>query len=504
MRYNFRSNQIIELNINPGKTAIAGSDQVITWEMLKDISEKIGYVIENLGIPCGHPVMIYGHKEAIFPAVILGLMLKDIPYIPIDTIYPYERIKKIIELSGTQVVFNCTGNELDLFDSLSVVNNKLEITREKKSLYPTRLGNDADPLRYIIFTSGSTGEPKGVQITREAMISFIEWIDRDFMLGPDDVFMNQAPFSFDLSVYELSMYLHFGGTIVLNEGSLLRDYDRFFTRLQEYRATVWISTPSFAYLFLRDGNFNCQNLPSIHTFLFCGETLPVQTAKRLLHLFDHARVLNTYGPTEATVATTLVNITTDLIKQYPESLPVGYCKGDSEILIVNETDDPGEPGEIVIVGNNVSIGYLNQKELNEQVFSIREGRRAYATGDSGYTRDGLVFHLGRMDDQVKLHGFRIELNEITSLTRNFSFVDDAVTIALKRDQQVKKIITFVILKKGTQYSKSALKQVITDGLSQKLPDYMLPADICEVAIFPMSANHKIDKNKLAEQYLRGD
>lgn len=504
MKYSYHLNKIIEEEINPGKPAIIDSDRVMTWSELKEATAIVGNIVDALHVPEGHPIIIFGHKEAIFPAIMLGLMLKNIPYIPIDKMYPEDRIKKIIKISGAQIIFNCTGNEIPLFDTLTIINNKLTIDKIHATDFQAKYGTKDDPVRYIIFTSGSTGEPKGVQITKSALVSFIDWIDHDFGLGENDVFMNQAPFSFDLSVYELSMYLHFGATVVLNSIDLLQESDAFFAILKRYNQSVWVSTPSFAYLFLRDTMFNEKELPAIKTFLFCGETLPVQTAQKLLILFPDARVLNTYGPTEATVATTIVNITPDIIQRYPDALPVGYIKRETEILIDNETNDPAQPGEIIIVGDNVSIGYVGLPEINKNVFSRRNGKRAYTTGDNGYIKDGLLFHMGRMDDQVKLHGYRIELNEISAVLRNFPNVEDAVTVALKKDQQVKKIVSFIIFKNDLQLPGDEWKKDIHELLSLKLPQYMIPADFRQVKSFPISSNHKIDKKKLADLYVTGE
>ena len=444
-------------------------------------------------------MLVYGHKEALFPAILLGLMLKNIPYIPIDKIYPVDRIKRIIEIAEAQVLFNCGNYQLDLSTPI-IINKDLKIHKRVNPDFSITYGSKEDPVRYIIFTSGSTGEPKGVQITHQALCSFMEWVNNDFGITTNDVYMNQAPFSFDLSVYELSMYLHFGGTLVLNEITLNIDRAAFIARLKEYNQSVWVSTPSFAYLFLREDLFNTHNLPAIKIFLFCGETLPVQTAQRLLILFPNARVLNTYGPTEATVATTIVNITPDVIKKYPSFLPVGYCKKASQLVIKNESDNPGEAGDIVIVGDNVSIGYLKRPELNEKSFFTYNKRRAYNTGDQGYIKDDMLFFLGRNDDQVKLHGYRIELDEISTQLKYHPLIDEVATIPLKKGTEVVRIISYVLLKDKTTKST---KEELIEFLSHKLPIYMLPSDIRFINELPYNNNFKIDRKKLAEMYITG-
>jgi D-alanine--poly(phosphoribitol) ligase subunit 1 len=226
----------------------------------------------------------------------------------------------------------------------------------------------------------------------------------------------------------------------------------------------------------------------------------VQTAQRLLILFPNARVLNTYGPTEATVATTIVNITPDVIKKYPSFLPVGYCKKASQLVIKNESDNPGEAGDIVIVGDNVSIGYLKRPELNEKSFFTYNKRRAYNTGDQGYIKDDMLFFLGRNDDQVKLHGYRIELDEISTQLKYHPLIDEVATIPLKKGTEVVRIISYVLLKDKTTKST---KEELIEFLSHKLPIYMLPSDIRFINELPYNNNFKIDRKKLAEMYITG-
>lgn len=500
MRYNYIKNILEETEINAEKLAVCGTDKDITWAELKLITEKVREIVQQLNIPEGHPVIIYGHKEALFPSLILSLMLCNIPYIPVDKIYPDERLNKVKNISKSQVIFNCGDYQFDV-DFPVVVDKNFNININQQPDFVNKTyGSTEDPLRYIIFTSGSTGEPKGVQITQQALCSFIDWIDKDFGFDSNDVYINLAPFSFDLSVYELTCYLHFGGTLLLTDSETVADLDNYFGRIKRYNATVWVSTPSFAYLCIREEKFNNKNIPYIKTFLFCGETLPNNTSQKLLENFPSSRVFNTYGPTEATVATTLIDITKEIADKY-DILPVGFVKYTSEIVI--DKVDEEQTGEIIIAGDNVSIGYLGNDELTNEKFFDYKGRRAYRTGDVGYIKDNMLFYLGRNDDQVKLHGFRIELGEISSNICKFDFVDDAATIPLKRNNEVVRIVTFVIKNKLSTFDHIQIKEKIINELSEKLPYYMIPSDIRIIDKFPFSTNHKIDKNKLTEIYKQG-
>ena len=339
---------------------------------------------------------------------------------------------------------------------------------------------------YLIFTSGSTGEPKGVQISTEAVQSFVRWMCNDFGFHANEVFVNTAILSFDLSVFEVMTFSALGGTLLLNSSDTGANPNLLLPRIQKYSGTTWVSTPSFSLMYSRLGED--ERLQSIRNFLFCGEVLPNPLAKSLLNNFPKAKVINTYGPTEATVATTLVFITPEIVEQH-NPLPVGKSKPESDLLI--------EEGEIVIVGPNVSVGYVNNPELNEQKFVNRNGQRAFKTGDVGYLKEGMLFFNGRNDDLVKLHGYRIELNEITSALNDLAYVAHGEAVALRRNGEVKKIVGLVQLAASKEISKESIQQ----DLEKTLPHYMIPSDIKQVEKIPLNQNGKADKKLLQEIYL---
>ena len=496
MRFDLYSGRFEETAINNQKLAIAASDSDLNWLEFSERVISFAEMIDDIGIPAGHPVIIYGHKESLFIIAITALISKDIFYIPIDTTIPTERIRKIREISGSEVLINCTGKSIDILFSVEITDYTAYHIFQIPE-YRTYTNGD-DPIRYTIFTSGSTGEPKGVQISRSALYDFATWMKEDFGFTDGDVFINQAPFSFDLSVFEITCFLHLGSTIVLNTNENCKNPETFIERQSRYNGSVLVSTPSFVYVYLREPAFAPSKLPSLKAFLFCGEILPNKTAGRLLDKFNEVRVLNTYGPTEATVATTLIEITKEICNMYP-SLPVGFSKPRSGLQILNDSCNEKEPGEIIIYGNNVSVGYLNNPELNREKFFVHNGKRAYCTGDVGYIFDRMLFFNGRNDEQVKLHGYRIELDEINNHLRRIPFVDDALTVPLKKDEEVKRLISFVILKHQMNPPQNLSSEVL-NRLSQTLPYYMLPSEIVSINEFPYNANHKIDRSKLIETY----
>lgn len=498
MKYNFHLKQFTDTTSNPHKIAIAGSDTDIDWLTLQSKTLQLAALFKELNIPQGHPVIIYGHKECFFPVAMLACMHANIPYIPIDKIYPKDRIKKIVETTGSQVLINCAEESLNIPFAITI-NSGLETTTQTIPNYEGSVyGHPSDPLQYIMFTSGSTGEPKGVQITQSSVLTFINWAMTDFGFHSTDVFLNQAPFTFDVSLCDVLNAFSQGGTLVLTSTEIVKNQDAFINRLVQYKCSIWTSTPSFAYLFLRHPNFNSTYLPCLNSFLFMGEELPVRTIGILKTNFKNTRVLNAYGPTEATIVTTFIDITDDILKTYA-SAPIGFPMPESELLIEKEKADQKE-GELIIVGDHVSVGYFKREELNTEKFFIHNGKRAFRTGDIAYYENGMIFFLGRNDDQVKMHGFRIELTEISNVICQHPLISDAVTVALKRGNEVKKIISFVITKK--QIEKEALNATLIPLLESKLPYYMIPGDIELVNDFPYSTSHKIDKNKLIENYLQ--
>jgi D-alanine--poly(phosphoribitol) ligase subunit 1 len=496
MRFDVGTGRFEETEINTGKLALAGSDEELTWMEFSQRVKKFAAMIDSIGIPAGHPVIIYGHKEALFIIAIAALMSKDIFYIPVDTIIPQERLAQIRKISGSEVLINLTGQPTGIPFSIEITGDSTSLVSKKPSFrtYPT----DVDPIRYTIFTSGSTGEPKGVQISRSALFDFATWMKEDFGFSGEDVFVNQAPFSFDLSVFELTCFLHLGATLVLNTNETCKNPEKFIERQSVYKGTVWVSTPSFVYVYLREPAFSISSLPTLKSFLFCGEILPNKTASRLLDKFPGVRVLNTYGPTEATVATTLTEITREICNKYP-SLPVGFSKPRSGLQIINESGNEEDTGEIIIYGDNVSLGYLNNPEMNSEKFFEVDGKRAYRTGDVGYIQNKMLFFKGRNDEQVKLHGYRIELDEINYHLRCILFVDNAVTIPLKKDDEVKRLVSFVILKQKMDLPANPSIDIM-EKLTHAIPSYMVPGEIILVNEFPYNANHKIDRFKLLELY----
>jgi D-alanine--poly(phosphoribitol) ligase subunit 1 len=228
-----------------------------------------------------------------------------------------------------------------------------------------------------------------------------------------------------------------------------------------------------------------------------GEILPVKTCSILFDKFQACSIANAYGPTEATIVTTHIFVTKEMLQKY-NVLPIGYAIND-KVLSIKKDHPEAEYGELFISGKHVAAGYYREKELTEKKFFVLNGQTTFKSGDLAKEENGLWFFGGRNDDQIKLHGFRIELDEISAVLQQFSAIEMACTIALKRNNEVKKLISFVTLK--NRIKLAVVDFELKEFLNKKLPYYMQPSEVLEINEFPTSVSHKIDKNKLLNNYL---
>ncbi len=461
-----------------------GADGQLTYAELKRGSDALAAFIQRTLGDDRSPVVVIGHKQPEMLLGFLGSVKAGHAYVPLETGLPAQRVAHVVASAEARLVLTP------------------ETIREalgQAAAPPLRAPSDGDA-HYVMFTSGSTGEPKGVTITLGCLTSFLEWmLAEHHFLASEEVFLNQAPFNFDLSVMDTYLSLVIGGTLVSLTSDVIANSRRLYRALANAGLTTWVSTPSFAQLCLAEPRFDAHMIPSLKRFLFCGESLPPAVAAQLLGRFPGAEVWNTYGPTEATVATTSVRIDRDVLHRYP-TLPVGYPKPDARVLVMDADGcrvPEGERGEIVIAGPNVSPGYLNRPELTRRSFFKLDGLQAYRTGDWGHIEGGLLFFDGRMDDQVKLHGYRIELGDVEANLRALADVRDAVVVPLIRDSRVDALAAFVIPEAAVFDTTFQAAMQLRRALADRLPAYMVPRVVEMVASFPMTSNGKVDRRALA-------
>nr|BDT26864.1 AMP-binding protein [Bacteriovorax sp. HI3] len=429
------------------------------------------------------PVIVFGHKQAGMFSTFLGCNASGVAFVPVDVTTPKERVENVIRLSGADFIVALSPLPFDV--SCNIVEFDLLVSGEHYKLNLDSYVKNED-ISYIIFTSGSTGVPKGVEISIEALDDFVFWSKGLVQKAKEHVFVNQALFSFDLSVFELWTSIALEGKILGLEHKNNSNIRAHFEEIQKEKCTVWVSTPSFADLCLIDKRFSAASIPSLEYFVFCGEVLAKSTALKLKERFPDAHILNLYGPTEATCAMTAIEITQDVLNKY-EVLPVGYVKEGTELYV----DTANGNNELVIVGNNVSHGYINDPVKTAAQFFKKDGLRAYRTGDYGYFEEGnLLFVKGRIDRQIKFKGYRIELEEIEAVIRKTLDVSHAACIAVVKNEKVTDLIGVLSGDVESSYSEFAEK------LKPYLPDYMIPTKVRYVQVMPLNSNGKIDRKKL--------
>ncbi|QQZ08639.1 D-alanine--poly(phosphoribitol) ligase subunit DltA [Heyndrickxia vini] len=491
----------------PERTAFINREVSITYRDLWEQSSNLARYIEEYSNQSKSPIIVFGHMAPEMIVSFLGSVKAGHPYIPVDQSIPTERIKKIIESSKAEffIATEDFAEETLLEYPIKYIKNTQLDEILMQQMMPSIEGKwvKEEDSFYIIYTSGSTGNPKGVQITANNLQSYVDWMVSDFSIENSGVFMNQAPFSFDLSVMDLYPALSTGGTLFAVTKEMIANPKVLFDELKYSNIEVWTSTPSFAQMCLMESTFNQEMLPKLKVFLFCGEVLTTETARQLKIRFPQAKVFNLYGPTEATVAISMVEVTNEIVDSH-SVLPIGKCKSDSQILIVDEEGNQlpeGEKGEMIIVGPSVSKGYLGEKEITDRVFFIKNGMRAYRTGDVGLIKNGMLYYQGRLDFQVKVHGYRMELEEIECNLVKSQYIKSCVVSPIYREDKIDYLSAYVVPSEHSFVKEYQLTSAIKKELAQLLPTYMIPRKFIYCDQLPMTANGKIDRKKLSSEVM---
>ncbi|MGX6969588.1 D-alanine--poly(phosphoribitol) ligase subunit DltA [Vagococcus bubulae] len=493
--------KIKDISLNSEETIFfEESDRQYTYKELDELSDSLAGFLEET-YPEKTPIIVYGAQEALMVISFLACTKSGHSYVPIDDHTPKERVAMIVEEANASCVLALSEWPLQ---TQEVYNRKeiLSLMNDKKEYLAKQVVCE-DDVYYIIFTSGTTGKPKGVQITYNNLISFTSWMLSDFHLKENQRFLCQAPFSFDLSVMDLYPALLTAGTLIPMPKTMIENFPLLFKSIPEMDLNVWVSTPSLIEMVLLNPEFTSEHLPTLENFEFCGEELPKNTAQKLLDRFPQAKIYNTYGPTETTVAITNIMITQDILDKY-ERVPLGKVKSDTKIYILNDKGEKlpdGEIGEIVISGPSVSVGYFNNPDKTNEVFFEFEGETSYRTGDAGLIEDDLLFYKGRMDFQIKLNGYRMELGDIDHHLITLSEVRAACSVPkYNKAGKVQQLLAYVVLESAVESSdEKELTQKLKEDLNKTVMDYMVPHRFIFVESLPMTQNGKIDRKQLINE-----
>ncbi len=494
---------------HPDRIAMQWWEEKLTYGELELYSSRLAAYIEREWKDQHAAAAVYGHKHPWMLVCFLALVKSGRGYCPIDTSVPEDRVKRILGLLEAGFSMDVTAEEgegLEAFYrndeasggmkaqilTLSAIRRIVEEETEEIDPACALKGSD---VYYMIFTSGSTGVPKGVMITRDNLEHYLDWsVTLGGVPKEGKVFLNQAPFSFDLSVMDLYTCLVSGGTLWALDKETQQDYRLLYDCLGKSGVSVFVSTPSFAEVCMSDPVFGEQLMPELSLFLFCGETLTNQTVKKLKKRFPKAVVVNTYGPTESTVAVTEV-VVDERMEDEISPLPVGRAKPGTRIEILDADGNllpDGEKGEIQILGDTVSAGYYRNEEGTAKAFyeAERDGAvvRGYHTGDEGYLMDGMLYYCGRIDLQIKLHGYRIEIEDIENNIVRVPGVRQAAVVPNIRKGAVKSLTAYVVA--DTQ------EMDVRGELGAYLPAYMIPKKVVFMDQLPMTNNGKVDRKQL--------
>lgn len=474
---------------------------VHTYRDLKENSDSLAAYIDFLKLEEKSPVLVFGGQEYDMLATFVALTKSGHAYIPVDQHSALERIEAILEVAEPSLIIAVGDFPLEITNIPMITLDQLQTIFAQKTDYQLIHSVKGDDNYYIIFTSGTTGKPKGVQISHDNLLSFTNWMisDKEFSVPERPQMLAQPPYSFDLSVMYWAPTLALGGTLFALPKELTTDFKRLFTTINELPIGVWTSTPSFADMAMLSNDFNQETLPHLTHFYFDGEELTVKTAQKLRSRFPKARIVNAYGPTEATVALSAVAITDEMLATC-KRLPIGYTKADSPTFVIDENGKAlpnGEQGEIIVSGPAVSKGYLNNPERTQVAFFEFEGLPAYHTGDLGVMTDqGMLLYGGRMDFQIKFNGYRIELEEVSQNLNKSEYIKSAVAVPrYNKDHKVQNLLAYVVLKEGVaeQFDRQLdITKAIKEDLKDIMMDYMMPSKFLYRDSLPLTPNGKID------------
>ncbi|MCE5033261.1 MULTISPECIES: D-alanine--poly(phosphoribitol) ligase subunit DltA [Staphylococcus] len=472
----------------PNQVAVKHNDEILTYEALNRFANQLAILLKDAKTP----LILYGHMSPFMIVGMIGSMKAGCGYVPLDTSIPQDRILSIINKIEPRFIFNTTDEQLEIED-ISFISKDL-LTGVKQNEDTVSKIKDSD-IAYTIFTSGSTGEPKGVQISYESLNLFTNWMLELNQVGSNQQWLNQAPFSFDLSVMSIYPCLMTAGTLNLVDKTMINKPKLLNEMLEESKINVWVSTPSFMEMCLMLPRLTEAYYSNLKEFFFCGEILANKTAKLLLQRFPSAYIYNTYGPTEATVAVTSILVTEEVINQY-NPLPVGLPQPGTKLSLTHE-------GELIISGKCVSEGYVKDELRSKKVFNKLDGQKSYYTGDKAQFINNQWFINGRIDYQIKLNGYRMELEEIEFQLRKLEKIRDAIVVPTYKNNKVTHLNAAVILNHCDEVKEvQTLTHDIKTELKPVLPEYMIPKKIIYMKKLPLTMNGKLDRKKIAEAILK--
>jgi amino acid adenylation domain-containing protein len=478
-----------------GKVAVSFNGSNLTYEELYESSNKLAKILIDNNIKRGDIIGLALDRSPEMIISLLAILKSGAAYIPLDPEYPKDRVEFMLEDSSAKILltsakyhghFASNATEILIEDAFEAFDH---YTADEPAVEV-----NGDDLAYVLYTSGSTGKPKGVQIRHFNLVNFLLSMQKEPGMTADDKILTVTTISFDIAGLELYLPLICGAEIILTDSDTAKDGRLLYDMIKNDGITFMQATPYTWRMMLEAGWETMLPLK----ILCGGEALPKDLAGKLILLVSE--LWNMYGPTETTVWSTIKLIDND------EDITIGKPIANTGVYILDENLNKvttGTIGEIVIGGDGVAAGYLNRPDLTAErfigdPFGALAGAKMYRTGDLGkYKDNGDIICLGRMDQQVKVRGYRIELEEIEHALVNETDIKQAVVIAREDTPGDPRLVGYLVLADNS--AETELKTRINtwqQALLVVLPEYMVPDDFVLMQAIPITPNGKIDRKAL--------
>ncbi|WP_130903346.1 non-ribosomal peptide synthetase [Pseudomonas sp. Sample_23] len=488
-----------QLRKNPQRTALVWDGGSLDFAELHAQANRLAHYLRDKGVGPDVCVAIAAERSPQLLIGLLAIIKAGGAYVPLDPDYPAERLAYMLRDSGVELLLTQTQllSRLPASDGVSVIAMDA-LHLDKWPSQAPGLQLHGDNLAYVIYTSGSTGQPKGVGNTHAALAERLQWMQDTYRLDQADVLMQKAPISFDVSVWECFWPLISGARLLLAAPGEHRDPHRIAQRVQQHGVTTLHFVPPLLALFIDEPlSAECTSLRRVFSG---GEALPAELRNRVLTQLPAVQLHNRYGPTETAINVTHWHCTT----ADGERSPIGRPLGNVICRILDADLNPvpaGVAGELCISGIGLARGYLGRPALTAERFVVDplggQGARLYRTGDRArWSSDGVIEYLGRLDQQVKLRGFRVEPEEIQARLLAQNGVAQAVVLVRETAAGAQLIGYFT----ATDAQENADEQIIRlkAALAAELPEYMVPAQLLRLDAMPLSPSGKLDRRALPE------
>jgi amino acid adenylation domain-containing protein/non-ribosomal peptide synthase protein (TIGR01720 family) len=480
--------------LTPERIALIWDGGQLDYASLDTQSSRLAHYLRDKGVGPDVCVGICAERSPQLLIGLLAIIKAGGAYVPLDPDYPLERLSYMLHDSGVELLLT----QSHLLPSLPVSEAVTAITLDNLHLdsWPCSapgLHLSGDNLAYVIYTSGSTGQPKGVGNTHAALAERLQWMQATYRLEADDVLMQKAPVSFDVSVWECFWPLITGCQLLIAAPGEHRDPGRIVELVRQFKVTTLHFVPPLLQLFIEDSQIaTCTSLKRLFSG---GEALPAELRNRVLEQLPDVQLHNRYGPTE-----TAINVTHWQCRvEDGERSPIGRPLGNVVCRILDSELNPlpaGVPGELCIGGIGLARGYLGRPGLTAERFVAdpmgEEGTRLYRTGDRArWSADGVIEYLGRLDQQVKLRGFRVEPEEIEARLLAQAGVRQAVVLVREGPGGAQLIGWYTA-------DNEVAAEPLKTALAAELPEYMVPAQLMRMDSMPLSPSGKLDRRALPD------